>query len=404
MEALVTSGTGVQQVSSNGRLVPQMNLGEIYAAAYSFNPRASFSKYPLGTMEQDHLNFLSGTSLCIAGNMPVLCSRSTVDPRALRLLELTGLAIGSRLVVYDDAASYLEILNQPSRRWVVQHIHPVNEIPPKQYWIQRDLLAFLNNKANLGNLVSKACVPARRSFAKGSPIERKAVRYPVVVKVASDESISGGLGVRICRDAAAFEEALELFGTARRLILESHLPIRRNLCIQFAILPDGTVSYIGAAEQVIDAKGAYLGNWLDQTLAPSPAAKLACRLAAERAARAGYRGVAGFDTAELGDGRVFIFDINFRLNGSTLPLFFHQALTARYGKPVLRTRFCKFSGSYRQLLAHLERWSGDGKFIPFAIQRPQEESQPARVFGVLMGKNRAEVTALAEQWAELGFA
>ena len=391
-------------IAASARLTPDWTLPELLGNAFLFNPRASFSNQGWIMLEQDGFDFLTGTALAFAGDMPVLCSRSMVDPRALRLLEQSGLALGHHFVVYDDAASYQALLRNDKHRFVVQHVHPADEIRPEQYWIERALLGYLNNKNNLGRLVSSACVPARRLTTPKKLAGRHPVKFPVVVKVASDETSGGGGGVRICRDQGALDEALIAFGAARQLIVERFLSIQRNLCIQFAVLPNGSAVYLGTSEQIIDQRGKYLGNWIDPTVVPSAAARLACTLVIERAARAGYRGMAGFDTAELSDGRVFIFDLNFRMNGSTLTLLFSRSLREKFGARVLRCRSWCYTGSYQRMLAQVERWNGEGKLAPFSLQRPLSDSNPPRISGVLLGTTRTEVTALEQQWQELGFA
>jgi hypothetical protein len=381
-------------------LVPSLSIGDIFGPEPWYNIRPSVSQPGWMPPRQDDLDALTGSQLVIAGTIPILCSRSVVSEPALNLLAKAGLAIARNFTLYGSVDEYLSYLHGTTRKCAMQFVHPDSEFPEERYWVPRELICYLNNKANLPDLVSRPCVPERHLTKGPAPA---APAYPVVVKVASDEPSGSGRSIRICKSAAEVTAACAEFGDDRELVVEQFLSIRRNLCIQYAVLPDGVCHYLGSAEQIIDDAGIYKGNWIDGGCTPSPAAMLATRIAVERAAALGYRGFAGFDTAELGDGRIFIFDLNFRINGSTPVLLLHRSLLKRFGRQVFRVRGWPFTGSFERMTEIVDAWIDEGRFVPLSFREPVTPDAQSRVAGILIGSDRDAVRNLEEQWLALGF-
>ena len=63
---------------------------------------------------------------------------------------------------------------------------------------------------------------------------------PIVLKAATDLSSGAGADVAICRTIDDLAAARERFAGCKRLVVESCQSILRNLCLHYAVMPDGT--------------------------------------------------------------------------------------------------------------------------------------------------------------------
>jgi hypothetical protein len=354
---------------------------------------------------------LSARELPVAGRTPLLCSAATVTEHSLELLAEAGLPIDATLVRrFADATEYADLLDElahSSARLVIHHVHAPDELEAERYWIPRELLCRLNNKASLTDLVPADLVPERRLSRPDAlpPAERLLAHGPVVLKVATDQSTGGGLDVWVCHRADDVDAARIALRDAELVVIERHLDIRRNLCVQFAAAADGQVHFLGAAEQVSDPRGGYQGNWLEGDLA-APAEMIAAGTAIMRQAAAlGYRGFAGFDMATCGDGTTKVFDLNFRVNGSTAGLLLHADLARTRAAPVARYRVWHGNGDFAALLATARNAVRRGTLVPLATYDPAADSaagaRPA-LAGLLLGASRDEIRRHEAELAQSG--
>lgn len=387
---------------------PSFTLMEVYGQGLLFNSRASFTSFGWLPVDQAVLDSLTGSPLTIAGDMPVLCSRSVVNEKSLLLLRKAGFEIATNIEIFNNKKDYLSKLTHNSSRVILQHVHPKNELAVKKYWILPELLSFLNNKANLKRLVPNGYVPHRKSVPLSSLFIDKfftEIKPPVVIKAASDQSSGGGVGVRICRSEEDIYSAAHYFASCDSVVVEDFIPIKQNLCVQFVAICDRRIIYIGSAEQVIDDQGRYMGNWLDPHCEPPETAISVGKTIMEQAVSLGYRGFAGFDMALLFDGRILVFDLNFRLNGSTVALLFYESIVKALATPVLRHRSWQIHGSFGELLAVVQMAMDKGYLIPLSIYNPEESSYPnsnPTLKGLLLGTTREQVSERERQLAERG--
>ena len=54
-----------------------------------------------------------------------------------------------------------------------------------------------------------------------------------------------------------------MFEKCEQIVVEEVLEIVRNPCLNFAVMPDGEVRYLGFADQDISPEGKYRGNWIE---------------------------------------------------------------------------------------------------------------------------------------------
>ena len=248
------------------RLETQITFSAIYGDDKIFVGRSSPNAtrwLPKGDITLDM--FTTGL-LTVLGDMPVLCAATVSTPAGLDLLREAGFHLPSAICRYVDVNDYMMIIRKmcaEGRVIVTQHVHPVDEIQPERSWIDPAVLSFINNKANLCLFVPDHHTPVRSIMPAARLLRENNVRWPVVVKAATDESTGGGADVRICRCEDDMQEAAAYFEDCRYLVVEEYLDIQDNYCLSYFVSREGNVHYLGFAEQVSDEHGLYRGNWID---------------------------------------------------------------------------------------------------------------------------------------------
>lgn len=378
-----------------------LTLSDVFGDTALFNPRLPYRGNPVMPGDERAADFLTGAHLGMAGRTPVLCHRGALTPESLLLLRSAGLPLPD-VVTYGDEASYRRVLAAAPERGVrYQHVHPAREAPPGSYRVSRALLSWLNNKAHADRLVPARALPRRVLLGPDPAGAVRRQRHPLVLKVASDDSVGGGYGVRICRSVAESARAVAALRPGGALVAEEFVAVRRSWCLNYAVGADGSVRCLGGAEQLTDAAGHYRGNTLG---GPAPERLVALgREVVEAAAGRGYAGFAGLDIVETDDHRDLVIDLNFRLNGST------SAVLLRHGsqRPALfRTWRGEFSTALLELLVG---WGERRVFTPVASRFPGPRPGPGSgaggeclVSGVLEADDRDELDALVRRLAGAG--
>ena len=391
-------------------LLPSIELERIYGSGIVLVGRASPNACRWLPDGPGGLDIASGGRLTISGKTPTLCSAVVATPGGLRLLAEAGFFISGDLYRYGSVGDYLSQLRQIvelGRTIVPIYSHPVSEIPSGKCWVSPDVIAFVNNKGNLGRLVGADNLPERR-IMQVARIEADISRedLPLVLKAATDEPTAGGCDVVICLEEKDLRCAAVRFADCPLVVVENHFSMIRNLCLNYAVDAIGRVLYLGCAEQVCDSQGKYLGNWLgDDVTAPDVAVEIGKRIA-EKAFRLGYHGHVGMDIGILETGQVLVFDLNFRFNGSTSALLLYDSVKRHYNQPVMRLRILQGKGSFDDLLKAAGKAVQRGIFLPLCIFDPAAAGVSAvrpAVRGLVMGQTRDDVFEREREMARLGF-
>jgi len=218
-------------------------------------------------------------------------------------------------------------------------------------------------------------------------------------------SSGGGNGVLICQEPDDLTRAEKMFDTCEKIIVEHFMHIKQNLCLNYAIDARAEVKYLGAAEQITSPGGGYQGNWLYKNI------QISSKLVNEgfnvmrNAVSHGYRGFAGFDVAMCADGHSYIYDLNFRFNGSTTPILLHNSASSVMGRELAKFRSWRYKGDICSLLKILHTTLDKYLFLPFNIYDPLAGGRPntnASVFGMLFGSSRDEIIENEKNLYELG--
>lgn len=388
---------------------PLLTLEQVFGRGYVMNGRGSYhnSQWLPGELGQDSS---SGSLLTIAGDIPMLCHTDVGRDCCLDVLQAAGHQVGAKLLTYTNADSYYALLNelqQDGKNVIFNYAHLPNEFEAEQYWIERELLLFLNNKRNLSELVPGRHVPNRvlLSIEQFLNKDRDAFDYPYVVKAATDQPNGGGIEVVICYSPANLEQAKELFASCSYVVMEQYLDIRKNFCIQFAQTVEGELVYLGSAEQIINKQGKYSGNWMDMHDQPPAEAIDLCKQVMRKAAAQGYYGFAGIDTVITEDNDIYIIDLNFRQNGSTVALLFQNSVAVEWGATVMKARKWKSNLSFDEFELHARSLIADKRLLPLCIYNPamQTADKPIFLSGAVVGKSKADVLETERHMLTLGF-
>jgi len=383
---------------TNGQLLkPSLSLGQIYGPDHVYCPRPSPRRSTWLPQDELVMANATGATLPVSGSMPLVCAPGVATASGLALMAEAGFAPPPRLIHYEDGEDHRRILRElaeEGNKLVVQYLHPPEETPYRDYWVRPELLSHINNKASLGELARESQVPERRVVSADALVELTEEALPLVLKAATDESSGGGLDVLVCREAADLASAPDFFEQADRVVVEEYLEFVRNLCLGFAVLPDGRVVYLGGAEQSSRADGRFEGNWLRRDLCVPQAAIEVAREAVAKAASLGYRGCAGIDVGVLESGDVRAFDLNFRLNNSTTILLLSDAIFERHPFTAARLEGWRCEAGFDAMLRIASSAMEQGGFLPLGSYDPRADGhhdELPNLRGLVWGDSPEEV-------------
>ncbi|WP_316572584.1 ATP-grasp domain-containing protein [Neobacillus sp. YIM B06451] len=392
------------------KIEPSMTLQDIFGPELVFNPRVSFQGLGWVPSNENMDDFRTGALLPIAGDMPLVCNRRTVTDETLGLFEKAGITPASNLLVYDSEESFYSLvdeLNSRPLKKVMNHPVPESEVPEGNYWIDKNVFSYLNNKANLGELVPLEHRPKR--FV-ATPSEASSIKeewgLPFVMKAGTDLPNGGGHDVFFCYTDEDFAEALESLEDSESIVIEEIVDIRKNYCIQFAKTHDGKIIYLGAGEQITTDSGEYKGNWISNAEGPPDEAIALGKSIMEKACELGYKGVAGFDILLSEEGRVLCIDLNFRLNGSTPALLLKDSIFESYQTQDMMYKTWKIDSEWNDFLSVCKNMIESRTLIPLAIYHPDVEGNPGTqpfINGILIGDSRDDILKKEQYLAECGW-
>lgn len=382
-------------------LKPFLTLSEILGPGHIHVPRPhdrASHWFPGGI---PNLDSFSGISLPISGTMPVICSAGFTTPSALDLLALAGIALAGDRIEYRAGEHEAAIAKAgPELRLVFSHAYPPDDPATARSWIDPGLLTFLNNKANLTQLVPEGACPRRR-VTNWADFVASPSPAPAVLKAVTEQSTGAGTAILIYRDAEDLPAAQTKFDGVETVVVEELLDIVANPCLNFAIDSSAHVQFLGAAEQIVGPAGNFIGNWIDLSQPVAEEVLAPARAVIERSAAMGYRGIAGIDMARTRDGRTVVLDLNFRINSCTPALLFAPDLRNR-GVRLMRLATIRHPPGAANLAEVIAPFVASGAVVPLRLFDPLAaglDGGDAIAHLLVTGASRQDVT---ENWEELG--
>ncbi len=386
-----------------------MSLGEIYGAKTFLAPRRweEASRW----LPYDPVLIENSTAQCLvcAGTLPVIAHQGTLSNAGLSAIRDAGLKLADTVISYRTRQDYIAAVRMmiaDDLRAIAPFGCPDDVISSESMWIDPKILELLNNKGNMEALVPATALPIRIKI-DNSKLLRKlfwSIPLPAVIKVATDLPSGAGRGVFFLNKKRHIARAKRKLQGAGKLVVEEFLGVSRNYCLQYAILENGSVRYIGGSEQICDRKGVHEGNLIDSN-APLPgnAIELGRRIA-KIGARVGYRGLAGFDIVTTQDERLLALDLNYRLVSSTAQVLLHDSLRKSRRFQVSRLADATYEGALVHALTSCRRFIETGWLVPLSFFDPLEAvvATKSRARLLILGENRAEIEARMQTLRERG--
>ena len=348
------------------------------------------------------------TTICLGmfGSRPTVRHISGCTDEILDFLSFAGIDVGTEdrriFRTGEEAAAIARALVDDGFRLIAPYPLPPSLYPAGAELVPGPLFRRLSDKTRLGEIAPASTIPARRIV----PIEEveDASALPVYLKAAGDEPTGWGYAVRHCATPEALRTEVAAFRSLgiERVIVEEALPIEHCWCANVAI--GETVHWIGAALQTFARPGQQEGSLIDPA-APFPREGIDLALqVAETARVAGFRGVAAFDIGRSADGRLYLFDPNFRINASTHQILLHEAAERRSGLPASRSFNHTTSLPCSEMLVRAKGPVEEGWLIPNRVI--DEALLPAAngrsvISGFVMGRDRDDTSRRAAELTRL---
>lgn len=306
-------------------------LTDVYGRGVTVCGRPVFGHSAVGITDRDSQDFLSAPPIAIAGETPVICSSGAVHPDLLAVLQDAWMPVGTDLRVYYSESEFAELCRKAvadGEQLAMEYPHPEHTAPAHASVKHRDVLSYLNNKINIDRLVSAPFQLARTVISREHLGAVLTEADPWVLKAATDLAHGGGFDIYI-HAANTPIELPEFVDTTHEFVLEQRVDLVNNWGIQLCVLQDGTVEFIAATEQITDEAGQYLGARFGPHVTPPEHLIEECRQITSKAAAQGYRGFCGIDGGLTTEGKLAIFDLNFRVTSTSCPLLCLRALAQR---------------------------------------------------------------------------
>jgi hypothetical protein len=315
-----------------------------------------------------------------------------------------GIEVNEETLLYrtpEEADTLADTLIAQGKRLFSPYPLPGNRFPDNGLLVPPGLWRFLNAKINLNAIVPSEFLPERETLPCNelSSLEPPG---PIFLKAAGDAATGWGYAVHPCHDKVTFDNARRWFAEHRDdvpdILVEEWAKVSICWCAGIAINDNETLCF-GGAEQIFSSPTKQSGSIIDpECMFPEEGRSLAVQVG-EAARRMGYRGIAGLDIGLRNDGRLIVFDPNFRFNSSSAQLLFHDSAVTRTGHSVTCSFHAEPSCAYSKLAAGLEAPIGDGWFVPTRLFNGEKHPLAMGkhlVTGFVLGHSRLEAEAAAK--------
>ncbi|TDD59985.1 hypothetical protein E1263_12865 [Kribbella antibiotica] len=275
----------------------------------------------LWSRDRNTRDWISARPLAIAADTPVITSAGGTEPNLLAALRDGGLPVGTDPREFRTEAEFAARVTEALSDGLLmsmEYPQPAALYPAERSVKSAELVGYLNNKASIGTFVAPRFQARRQIVTVDELAEATPAEKSWVLKAATNDAHGASLSVYLHR--AGDPVILPAFADiVTAVVVEEYLNIHRNWGVQLYVAADGQARLLAVTDQLIDADGVYTGGRFG--LVPLPADLLTeCLAVTQRAADVGYRGMCSLDCAQTNDGRLLMFDLNFRITGGSIPL------------------------------------------------------------------------------------
>lgn len=366
-----------------------------------YNPRISFDNQGYLPKSPYVFDIITGRDFISMNSFKYICHENVNQEEASQIFNSIDLPIPKTILRYNDKKNYEDLLASlisKGEKFILQYPHTKEKIISDSSHIDPSIILYLSDKANLTKLVDEAHVP--RNFSQNS---NENIRFPCVLKAMDGKPTAGGYGVRICQNRNDYEKALNYFGDSQYFI-EQYIHSVENICLQFFCDINGTITYLGATDQIIDSTGTHKGNIIRQERLVDDKIIEQGYSIMLKAYHWGYYGYAGFDVLINVERHFYFIDLNFRLNASTTALLLKDYVKETFGKRnSLLGTFSFEKKSYQELLQHIRVNIDNKNFIPLSIWNPENyyKKTPASCVGMIIFDYDYEVEKIEKNFLNL---
>jgi hypothetical protein len=318
-------------------LTPSASPAQLYPGRAAFMSRTDEQQLRLIGVPPFALDTITTTMMGLLNGMPTVRHRAGATDAIVAVLERAGLPVDEDMRVFDrldEAERHADAFIEDGYKLAWPYPLREGRFSEGAHLVCPELWRDLNAKENLGALVPVAHL-ARRRVHTIEELAALPFESPVFVKAGSRSVTGAGFAVRYCQDEAAWRAAIDWFHSIfelEHLVVEEALEVDTCWCVNFTIAPE-RISILGAAEQLFASPGRQSGSMIDPENAFPDSGKQLVMQVGAAAGQRGFIGVAGLDIGRTMDGRLIVFDPNFRMNACSAQILLHASAAARAGLP-----------------------------------------------------------------------
>jgi hypothetical protein len=365
--------------------------------------RTELGQLRLIGLDKAALNGITSLVMGLMNGRPTVRHRSGVTEAILAVFDRAGVVVDEDMRIYEtaeEAEQHADRLVDEGYKLFMPYPLRAHRFTDEAHLVLPSVYRRLNAKKYLGEIVPRWNLAAREIVSLCALSNREYQR-PAFLKAVSEEATGLGYAVRYCADRAQWRAALQWFASAdiREVIVEEAMAVYACWCVAIVVQGDRTI-YAGAAEQVFDSPAHQTGSVIDKEMPfPEAGEKLAVEVG-EAARKAGYAGIAGLDIGLCDDGRLIVFDPNFRLNGSTSQVLLHRSAARRGGFTASGSVNLAVPAPFEHIERIIRGPIDEGWFVPTRLIDGvlcQANGGQSRCTGFVLGKDRAQAMARQQQ-------
>lgn len=383
---------------------PSATFSELYPPQTVYAPRSTRELIRWVFNDAFRLDTITGVTLAIMGDMPLICHQSTVTPLILDFFRQAGIEPAANLATFEteeDAVAVAQEYIRCGKKLAYTYPPPPDLHAPGSLLVTLSLYNWLNDKANLAELVDKDYLPPYQMVPPDC-LSRLYDFLPgrdVFIKACHPGATGTGKDVLYCPDQISRQVALDWLDACKDELsgvrIEEAMEISDCWCLSLAVL-ESCIRYLGAATQLFTEPAKQSGSRIDPDHLPPDSVVIIAKAIAERARIMGYRGVAGFDIGTTLSGQIFVFDLNFRLVSSTPQILLHEAAVSRVDARISQSWNKQFTGRLDTALERIVEFSQSGKFVPVRLyEATQRSGGKSLITGIVVGKSLSDIETIS---------
>lgn len=353
-------------------LQPSIACEYIYPEETVFMPRTSVEKLQLLGFNALNLDTITSHLMGVLNGRSTIRHEAGAGEEVLDLFKRAGIAVKEDLHTFStgrEAHAVAQQLICKGKRLTGPYPLPDGMYPDDAFLVPPNLTLSLNAKCDLDKIVPSQYLPARKTL-RHEELAALDITEPIILKAGGYEATGAAFTVKPCRDKRSLNEArrwfLEKQDLVPTVIVEEWVETTRSWGVGI-IISDLGVRCCSGAEQVLQSITEQVASVIaPDNILPEDAIQLAISIG-EAACKLGYRGIAGLDIGQRTDGRLIVFDPNFRFTTSTTQQLYHESVINRGDYAV--TYSCEFMCElpFLKLSERLHAPLGEGWFIPTRI-------------------------------------